>query len=210
MIETIMSWLENLIETFGPLGVGFATFIESIFIPLPSEFILITAGAMITSPQELVLYILLSTIGSYLGTLVFYSIGFKSRDFAYKFIEKYGKFLLLQKTDIERAEYEFTKRGRLFIFFGRLIPTIRSIISFPAGISKMNFTTYTVLTITGSFLWNTALLVSGYVFKNEYQKIIEFISKYEKLVLVILFICILVFVFKKYTNNNKRIPEQKS
>jgi membrane protein DedA with SNARE-associated domain len=113
----------------------------------------------------------------------------------YKFINKCGGWLFISKNDAERAEKLFDKRGRLIVFIGRLMPGIRSLVSIPAGICKMDFKLYTIYTLAGSSIWNTLLLSSGYFLKDHYKGFLHAIESYEKVILLILCMAIAAYLF---------------
>lgn len=184
MFTGIITWLQNIIETLGPIGIGIATFVESICAPIPSEPILVLAGTTVESLPELFLFTLGATIGSYFGTLQFYLIGRKSRGLMINIVEKYGMILGLTVEKVESAENLFNTKGKSIVFFGRLIPLVRTVISIPAGICKMDFKIYSILTLSGSFLWNTLLIGLGFLFRNDYQKVLEFLDQYDKVVIL--------------------------
>lgn len=201
MLEPIVTWLQDLIETVGPIGIGIATAIESLIAPIPSEVVLITAGTTITTYQSLVIFIISATIGSYIGTLPFYYIGTKSKKVMYNIIERWGKYIFLTTEQVERAEKLFQKRGSMLVLTGRLIPGIRSIVSIPAGICHMNFSTYTLYTLTGSLIWNTILLSSGYFLGDT---LIDIIKSYEKIILLMLLILVVSYLGFQFVKSRKQ------
>ncbi|MBD3363319.1 hypothetical protein GF362_06400 [Candidatus Dojkabacteria bacterium] len=210
MIETIVTWLQDLIKLIGPLGIGLATCIESFFAPIPSEPLLLGAGTTIETTPMLIIYITAATLGSYIGTLPFYLIGSKSRKFVYKFFGKYGKYLFVKVEEIKSVEKKFKEKGKVFIFTGRLIPIVRSLISIPAGISKVDFKTYTFYTLLGSAIWNTLLISGGYLFKDQCTKIIQILDQYDKLVIILFIIFTILYlgryIYKYHLNIEEKQP----
>ena len=203
MITAIAEWLQNLIVTIGPIGLAIATCVESFFAPIPSEIILLTAGTVTESYPEVLLYALFASIGSYIGTLPFYFIGHKSRDFVFSFFSKYGVYFFITTDDIEMAESKFEKYGTPIIFFGRLIPIIRSLISIPAGITRMDLKRYSIYTLAGSLLWNLLLISCGFYSQGALEQILIILDDYEKLVLALGVVAVIVYIIIGYRRNKK-------
>jgi membrane protein DedA with SNARE-associated domain len=204
LIKDLLILLENLIDQIGPLGIAIATFIESLIAPIPSEVVLVFAGATLANFSEVGIFAIAATAGSYMGTLPFYLVAYKSKTLAYKLINKYGKYLFITQKDVEEAEAKFSKNGKLIIFTGRLIPGIRSLISIPAGICKMNFAEYTIYTLSGSFIWNILLLSGGYLLRDKYKIFIDYLEVYEKLSYGILILVALSIFLFLYMRNRKK------
>jgi membrane protein DedA with SNARE-associated domain len=202
MLEKIIEIFKNLLIVSGPLGITTGTFTAVVIVIIPCEVILITAGSLTPDWITLFWYSIFATIGGYLGGLVYYYIGYRSKDFAYSFIDKYGKWILLDRAKVEYAEQEFSKRGKMFVFWGRFFPGIKSIISIPAGIARMDLLTYSLYTIPGVHLWYSFLLILGFIFKNEINYVFDLISKYDKVAYVVLALILVLYVWK-YLKNNK-------
>lgn len=205
MQEFIISFMEQ----FGYLGVMLLIALENIFPPIPSEIILTFGGFMTTTTSlNIFLVILFATIGSVLGAILLYLLGrILNKDRLEKIIDgKIGKVLRLKKADIEKADYWFDHKGYYTVFFCRLIPVVRSLISIPAGMSEMPFLKFLVFTTFGSLIWNTVLIFLGSLAGNNWHKIVEFIGIYSKiivLVLVLLIILGIVYFIKKKKNKCK-------
>jgi membrane protein DedA with SNARE-associated domain len=202
MIDEIIQWLTALIETVGYPGVALSMFIESFFAPIPSEFILPFAGFLASEGKmnPIILSVIGGTFG-YMGTLPFYFIGrVGNRDNVNKFVKKWGKFLFIQKDEVDKAFELFDRFGTPLIFFGRLIPLVRSFISFPAGMVKMNLTKFSLYTIAGSTLWSAILVTAGYFLGSNYEVVMDIVGKYERVIILIAIIAILAFLWYKITS----------
>ncbi len=186
MFSFIVEWLQDLIVQTGPIGIFLATFIESLFAPIPSEIILVTAGTALVSPYSLVVYIISSTLGSYAGTLPFYILGKKSEKVVHKFIDKWGNYLMITEKQFEWSRNMFEKRQEIIVLTGRLIPGVRSLISIPAGLHNMDFVQYSLYTIIGSGLWNTILLGIGFIIKDKVELALSYVDQYEKFVILLI------------------------
>jgi len=164
------------IETLGEWGVGLFTLAETILPPIPSEVILPLAGYLARQGSlNLVLVFITSTLGAYLGALLLYWLGAKLG--LERSIRGLSRLPLVDREDFEHAAGWFRRHGRSSIFFGRLLPGVRSLISLPAGASNMHLGTFTLFTLAGSGLWNGALIGLGYALGTQYQ-VIEQYSRY--------------------------------
>ncbi len=203
MIQDLVMWLKSLIEIIGYPGVVLAMFIESFFAPIPSEVIMPFAG-FLASEGKMNIIILGFTggVASYLGTLPFYFMGkIGNREVINNFIEKWGRYLFIQQEEIDKAFDMFERFGYPLVFFGRLIPIIRSFISFPAGMVKMNFIKFTVYTIIGSTIWSFILTIAGYLLGNNWKEVSTIIGRYEKVMLLALFIGGIYFLWQTVAKN---------
>jgi membrane protein DedA with SNARE-associated domain len=163
------------IEQLGEWGVGAFTLAETVVPPIPSEVILPLAGYLAKQGSlNLILIFFTSTLGAYLGALFLYWLGAKLG--LERSIRGLSKLPLVDREDFERAAGWFRRHGRSSIFFGRLLPGVRSLISLPAGASGMPMATFSLYTVAGSGLWNAALIGLGYLLGTQYQ----LIEKYSK------------------------------
>lgn len=205
MINDIIFWLTYLVEKIGYIGVGLSMFIESFFVPIPSELIMPFAGFISSQGKmDLVLLILIGGIFSYLGTLPFFFIGYLGNKLVVdKFLRKFGPYLFISNDDIDKGFEIFNKYGNSIVLVGRIIPIIRSVISFPAGLAKMNFTQFSIYTIIGSTLWSGILATLGYVLGSNWTIIAQYIDRYEKLIIIIGGCLIVGFLTLKIVNRKK-------
>jgi membrane protein DedA with SNARE-associated domain len=169
----IVLFLQNLFTAIGWPGVILAMTVESALIPLPSEVTMPLAGWMLISAQKLpMIYVLWAglagAIGNTLGSVITYWLGALG---GRPILERYGKYVLISRHDIELADSWFQRYGEATAFFSRLMPVVRTFISLPLGIARMNFARFTVLTLVGSFAWSTALAWAGYIFGENWREI---------------------------------------
>ena len=166
--EIVIPFLESLYGAVGYLGVMLAMGIESAMVPLPSELILPFGGFMVSDPTQIEpitgqpwsfwIVVVVATVGNTLGSLVAYAIG------AYggrPFLERYGKYILIRPHEIEVADQFFAKHGAATVFFGRLLPIVRTFISFPAGVTRMPLGKFIVYSTLGALPWSAALVFAG-------------------------------------------------
>lgn len=205
MVEQIVFWLTYLVEKIGYGGVAISMFIESFFVPIPSELIMPFAGFIASQGKmNLVVLILLGGIASYVGSLPFYFIGYWGNKLIVdKFLKKYGKYLFVSEEDVDKGFEIFNKYGKVIVLFGRVIPIIRSVISFPAGVAKMNFTQFSIYTLVGSTIWSMILASLGYVLGGNWSVIGSYVARYEDIVLITICIGIVAFVLYKLLNRKK-------
>jgi membrane protein DedA with SNARE-associated domain len=168
--EIVIPFLNGLYGAVGYLGVLIAMAIESAMVPLPSELILPYAGFLVSDhsqiepltrgPWNFWIAVVAATIGNTLGSLVAYAIG------AYggrPFLERYGKYLLIRPHEIELADRFFEKYGNATVFIGRLLPIVRTFISFPAGVARMPIGPFIIYSTAGAFIWSILLVYAGTV-----------------------------------------------
>lgn len=201
MINTFIDWLVNLITAIGYPGVMLSMFIESFFAPIPSEIILPFSGFVASSGSlNIFLVILLASLAAYLGSLPFYLIGRWGKDKVDMFLRKYGKYLFIKEEDLDKGYDIFNKHGKKMVFFGRLIPIIRTVISFPAGVADMNFGLFSLFTFAGTLIWSSILAGAGYLLGDNWDAISIYVSKYEKIILVILIVIAALFIARGIRN----------
>lgn len=199
----MQEFIINIMSSYGYIGVLLLILIENIFPPIPSELILLFGGFMTTYTKLNIFgMIISSTIGSLIGALLLYKVGMIFNKEKLKLLAsgKLGKILKLKSSDIDNADKWFTNKGQKTIFFCRFIPLIRSLISLPAGMNKMNLSKFIIYTILGSIIWNTILIVMGSIVGNNWKNILNIInicSRYIILILFILFIIIIILFYKK-------------
>jgi membrane protein DedA with SNARE-associated domain len=197
MIQSIIDWLVNAISTIGYPGVFISVFLESFFAPIPSEIILPFSGFVAsTGKMDLVFVIVIATVAAYLGSLPFYFIGKWGEKPVINFINKYGKYLFIQQKDVDKVFGAFDKYGKGVVFFGRLIPMIRTLISFPAGVAKMQFARFSMYTLFGSLTWNILLTYAGYQLGDHWSVVSKWIEKYQNVILVLIIIAVLLYIIR--------------
>jgi membrane protein DedA with SNARE-associated domain len=197
MIQSIIDWLVNAISTIGYPGVFISVFLESFFAPIPSEIILPFSGFVAsTGKMNLIFVIVIATVAAYLGSLPFYFIGKWGEKPVINFIGKYGKYLFIQQKDVDKVFGAFDKYGKGVVFFGRLIPMIRTLISFPAGVAKMQFARFSMYTLLGSLTWNILLTYAGYQLGDHWSVVSKWIEKYQNVILVLIIIAVLLYIIR--------------
>lgn len=183
-------WVVRLIEQSGYLGVGFLMFLETVFPPIPSEVIMPVAGVAAAQGRMSFLGVVgAGTAGAMLGNIVWYlaarALGV---DRLRPLIRRHGRLLTMSWTEVQRAERWFAERGSLFVFFGRLVPTVRSLVSVPAGLLRMRFRSFLVASTLGTGLWTALLASAGYKLQQNVANVEEMVGPVANAVLVVLFV----------------------
>lgn len=196
------NWITEFMEQFGYVGIFLLIALENIFPPIPSEVIL-TFGGFMTTHTELTRtgVVIASTLGSIFGAVILYGIGYLLNvDKLEVIIDKYGKYLRLKKEDIRKADHWFDRYGYWTVLFCRLIPVIRSLISIPAGMSKMKFGLFLLFTTIGTVVWNFILVTLGATLGDSWEKILEFMDIYSNIAYVVIGLGVLVcgYLFYRY------------
>ncbi|KUK67219.1 MAG: hypothetical protein XD87_0258 [candidate division WS6 bacterium 36_33] len=211
MINSLVDWLVQAIDSLGYLGVLIAVFLESFTAVIPSQIVLPFSGFVASQGSlNIVLVIITVVVGAYLGTLPFYFIGRWGDDFVEKFLTKYGKYIFLSNEDLEKGYKAFEKYGGGIVLFGRLIPLIRSVISFPAGVARMKFSVFSLYTVVGSLIFATVSCLAGYFMGENWPVVSSYIDQYENVVLALLSIAILIYIWRGMREVIKKSKEKEA
>jgi membrane protein DedA with SNARE-associated domain len=197
--QHILDFVRNVYQTIGWPGVILLMAIESACIPLPSEIIMPLAGWMLISdkglgPEYLVLAGFCGAVGNVIGSLIAYEVGaWGGRPFLYR----WGKYILITHHDIERADRWFDKYGDRITFLSRLLPVVRTFISFPAGIAKMKIWKFVLYCFLGAFFWSIGLAYGGYVLGQHWDKIREAIRPFDYPIVAIFLLLVAFFIWRR-------------
>ncbi|MDD1755236.1 MAG: DedA family protein [Methanomassiliicoccales archaeon] len=201
IIESLNQIIIDFISSSGYPGIFFAMFIEGIITPIPSELIMPFAGYLASTGRfSLPLVILAGTLGATLGSTVAYGI---ARLVGRPIVDKYGRYIFLDQTKVDKADAWFKKYGSWGILLGHAIPGIRSIISFPAGIFKMDLKRFILFTFLGALIWNTVLSSAGYLLGEYY---IEFWKALEGWDLIIIAIAVVAVAAYLLWHRRRTVP----
>lgn len=169
----LTEWFQGLIERTGVVGIALLMFAENLFPPIPSELIMPLAGFNAAEgKQSLVAAIAAGTIGSLLGAFFWYGVGkFVGEERVRRWAGRYGRWMAVTPTEVDRAYAFFNRHGGWAVFFGRLIPGIRTLISIPAGVADYPIARFSVYTAAGTLIWTTLLVFAGYFLRDEYKRV---------------------------------------
>lgn len=197
----IAGWAVSLMDSLGLVGAAIAVGIENLFPPIPSELILPLAGfaasqGVFSLPGALIA----TTTGSVVGAFALYWIGaLFGRNRVARIFELAP---LMRLDDLERTERWFAKHGGKAVFFGRMIPIFRTLISLPAGVEKMSFWRFAWLTTAGSLIWNSIFVIAGYRLGENWQLVEPYANTFQKVVIAIVLLAVAAFVLIRIRAKN--------
>ena len=194
----------QMYDAVGYVGVAVAVALETIVAPIPSEVILPMAGWKVSQsaadpsvlepltglPWNMLLAIALATVGSVVGAVVGYAIGAWG---GRPILDRYGRYVGIGASDLDRADRWFERWGSWAVFFGRMVPLVRTFVSYPAGISRMPMGRFLLFSTLGSLPWNAALIYAGFVVGDNYPVIEATLKPYEYVIYVAVIALVLLF-----------------
>lgn len=183
-MQAIIDWLIDLMELIGAPGVGLAILAENLFPPIPSEVVLPLAGFTVAqgtlNPVSVFVW---SVVGSVVGAYILYGLGAWLGAQRLRAIAE--RMWLVKGSDVDKALAWFDKYGRISVFVGRLIPGVRSLISIPAGLDRMNLVTFGLWTAFGSAIWNAILITLGYFLGDNWHVVEGYVNTYSNVVYLV-------------------------
>jgi membrane protein DedA with SNARE-associated domain len=195
ILALISSFIVKIISIWGYPGIIMLMVLESACIPIPSEVIMPFSGYLVfTDRFAFWLVVFAGTIGNLFGSIIAYFVGLKG---GRPLIEKYGKYILINQHELEWAENWFKKYGNISVFFSRMLPVVRTFISFPAGIAKMPFWKFCLYTFLGSLPWSIFLTYIGVVTGENWKSLEIYFRKFDWLIIVLAILFIGLWFYKK-------------
>jgi len=206
-LETLLAHLAQfvigIISTFGYFGVFLAMAIESACIPLPSEIILPFTGYMVfLGSFGLWQATLAATLGNLFGALVAYYIGLWG---GRPFIKRFGRYFFIHEQQLAKTEKMFDRHGELTVFIGRLLPVVRTFISLPAGIARMNPVKMAIYTVAGALPWCLMLIVIGQKLGENWNTLKPLFHRLDLVVGILILLIIGYWIFKNYVIKKKKL-----
>ena len=194
ILAGLINWIEGVISAMGPLGISLLMAIESCNIPLPSEAVLPFAGYLVSKgAMNFHLAAFAGAFGCVIGSIPSYYIGFFG---GRKFVEKYGKYFLVSKRDLDEADKWVDKYGDWAFFLCRMLPVVRTFISLPAGILKARKRTFFSLTFLGSLIWSYVLVYVGLKLGEHLDKLKEIWHKFDAVIIIVILILGGIYIYK--------------
>lgn len=191
-------WITNTMNSLGYLGIGLLMFLENLFPPIPSELIMPLAGYTATLPNtqiQVIPAIVAGVIGTIIGTIPWYYAGLLLGQKRLELLaSRYGKWIGISEEDIDKSVDWLQKHGTKAVLFGRLVPGIRTLISIPAGISKMPIIPFFLYSTVGTIGWVTLLTYAGYFLGKNYKLVEDYIDPISKVVVVVVVLAIASFI----------------
>ena len=199
MFETIIgplkAWAEYVVHMLGYPGIFVLMLVDSVNIPIPSEVIMPTGGILAAQGKlEFWAVGLAGTLGTFLGSCINYWLGFK---LGKEGLTKYGKYLFIRRKEVEHGEEWFHKHGPAVTLWGRYIPLVRTFISLPAGIYRMNFATFAIYAMIGAAPWAYAWAYVGFKLQEHYHEIEKYWKYVDIAVVVVLVVLITRWVMSR-------------
>ena len=192
----VAGWAVDLMDKLGAPGAGIAVALENLFPPLPSEVILPLAGfAASRGDLGLVSAIFFTTLGSVVGALALYGVGaILGRDRTRALA---ARIPLMKLEDVDKAEAWFARHGAKAVLIGRVVPVVRSLISVPAGVERMRLSLFLALTAIGSLVWNSALIIAGYLLGEKWNVVESYVGILQWVVLAAAVLAVVWFIVVK-------------
>ena len=183
-------WIVRLIEQSGYLGIGFLMFLETVFPPIPSEVIMPVAGVAVGKGRLDLLGVIASgTAGAMMGNIIWYlAARALGHDRLETFVRRYGKWITISWADVERAHKWFDRNGIIFVLTGRILPTVRSLVSIPAGLLDMRFRNFVIASTIGTAIWTTFLTLLGVKLQEEFSAIDQVLGPISSAILILIFL----------------------
>lgn len=194
LTELAVKYIVEVIRQVGYFGVFILMALESALVPIPSEIIMPFSGFLVARREmDFWIVVVMGSIGNLAGSLLAYYLGLKlGRDF----ILRYGKYFLISREHLKMTEEFFAKYGYIAVFVGKLLPAVRTVISFPAGLAKMDLLQFTVYTLVGSVIWCVFLTYLGVVLGENWEVVKEHGTLIDLLVIVSGVLLVIIYYFK--------------
>ena len=204
-MSSLATWVQDVIEQLGYLGVALLVVAENVFPPIPSEVVLPFAGFVAQRGSEsVVLMILAATVGSVGGALIMYWIAAVIGDERlHSFTRKFGKWVQIREVDLTRAEEWFDRHATSAVLIGRCVPLIRSVVSIPAGFRRMKLIPYIVYTFLGSLVWNILLIGAGALLGDNWERVGSYVGVFQWVVIALVIAVGVRFAFGVYRRRNQ-------
>lgn len=211
MFDSINNWIIHLMEILGAPGVGVAVFLENVFPPIPSEVVLPLAGFTASQGNmSLIGAFIWATAGSVIGAYLLYWLGAVIGANRLRRIADW--MWLVEVEDVDKSLHWFDKYGKISILFGRLIPGVRSLISIPAGIDRMNVFSFGLFTLLGSAVWNALLIYLGFILGENWSQVADVIGQFStviKIVIAALVVWAIVALIRRQKKRQKQDDSQR-
>lgn len=198
-ISDIIRWAESLIQSLGEIGVALVIIIETVIPPIPSELLLPLAGSLVAKGEfNFFSIVVAATIGSVIGATILYGIARWAGDRRVdRWIDRWGKWLLVTHEDMDKARTFFGKYGNRAVLIGRVIPGIRSVISIPAGLTCMPITDFLIYTTIGSAIWNLLLVSAGFFLGQQYDLVEKWLDPVSPIIYALVIVAVLGFIGRR-------------
>ncbi len=206
ILEVVGLWIEQIVLFLGYPGIALVMLAENLFPPIPSELVMPFAGFLVARGEmNFVGIVVAGTIGSTVGAVALYYLGlWADEPVVRRFARRYGHLFQMTEQDLDRVLSVFDRYGEAVVFFGRLVPLVRSLLSIPAGMHRMPMGRFLLFTTLGSLLWNIILGYAGVLLGANWERILDFISQYQIVTLGLLGTAVLAFILVRFYRSRTR------
>lgn len=196
LIALLAVWIIGVISSLGYGGIVLLMAIESACIPLPSEIIMPFSGFLVFKGEMTLWGVALAgTVGCVVGSIPAYYLGmFGGR----ALVEKYGKWVLISKHDLDWADKAFAKHGEIIIFIGRMLPAVRTFIAFPAGVVRMNMSRFIIYTFVGSFIWCWLLAYAGMKTGENWESLKVYFHQFHHVIVIAAMVFAVWYIWRHF------------
>ncbi len=201
LIDGLINFVINTINHVGYSGVFVLMLLESCGVPIPSEVIMPFAGFVVASGSLLFWpVVIIGALGNLAGSWLAYLIGYRG---GRPLVERYGKYILISHHDLDLADRWFAKFGEWTVFLGRVLPVVRTYISFPAGIAEMNFKKFSYFTLAGAMIWSTIFAWLGIRMGNNWIAIRGKLHNFDLVIIIVLAALVALYVLRHIKHSRK-------
>lgn len=206
MIELLGGYIIHFISQLGYAGVFSLMFLESACIPIPSEVTMPFSGSLVVlGTFNIWIVVFIGTLGNLSGSLAAYALGAWGQEAVVrKVIVKYGKYFLISEHEYDQSERWFRNHGELIVLVSRILPVLRTFISLPAGVARMNITRFIAYTVIGSFIWSFILTEIGVILGNNWSVLEVYFHKFDLIIVVLAVAAVLWYIQHKLKHFRKK------
>jgi membrane protein DedA with SNARE-associated domain len=185
-VNRIGDWATTFVQNYGLLAIFITMVLESAFVPIPSE-VVVPLGGVLAAQGHVALWqvVVVATVANLVGSLIIYAVGYYG---GRRLVVRYGRYVRIKEHHLETADSWFERRGALAVFVTRMLPGVRSLISLPAGVSRMPIGSFSLYTTLGSIPWNLALAYLGYLFGENWTQLERYLRRGD-LIIIALGVC---------------------
>ncbi|MEI4488784.1 DedA family protein [Frigidibacter sp. MR17.14] len=193
----MFEWITGFIAQAGLLGVAALMFVENVFPPIPSELVMPLAGFNAAQGEmALIPSIMAGSAGSLAGAWFWYWVARRTgAERIQSFVDRHGRWTAISGADLEKSQAWFDRRGGWAVLLGRLIPTVRTFVSVPAGLARMPIGRFLALSLVGTLIWNSILAISGFLLQSQYHLVAEWL---DPLAWIVLFGFLAAYLWKVF------------
>jgi len=207
ILEGVRLTIESLIQTLGYPGVALIMFVENLIPPIPSEFVMPFSGFLVAEGKFSFAGVLLAgTLGALLGAILLYYLSQRlGEERVRAWTAEYGSYLLFTEEEFDQVMDSFITHGEHWVFFSRLVPGVRSLISIPAGLKKMNIFKFLLYTLAGTLLWNALLAGAGVYLGGNWRRVLDFVQTYESVLWILLVAAVAYYLYTRWHRRNNQV-----